>query len=108
MMDDVLISNRELQLAHTRSHDQEPAMLTRRPVPPVLLRSALRTLISQGSTNQQPFVSHIRKRLQESPPAFTSPNELFPKAGVVSQACAEYIASTRCIFSSKLATEALP
>lgn len=77
-------------------------------MPPVLLRSALRTLVSQGSTTQQPFVSHIRKRLQESPPPLTAPAELFPQAGLVSQACSEYIASTRCVFSSKLATEALP
>lgn len=77
-------------------------------MPPALLRSALRTLVSQGSTTQQPFVAHIRKRLQESPPAFTSPSELFSGPGVVSQACSEYIASTRCVFSSKLAAEALP
>lgn len=74
----------------------------------MLLRSALRTLVSQGSTTQQPFVAHIRKRLQESPPPFLDALELFPESGVVSPACSEYIASTRCVFSSKLATEALP
>lgn len=86
--------------------------LTVNTVPPVLLRSALRTLVSQGSATQRPFVEHIRKRLLESPPPFTDAKELFPPSsssspGVVSQACQEYIASTRCVFSSKLALEAL-
>ncbi|PSR74684.1 hypothetical protein BD289DRAFT_487345 [Coniella lustricola] len=98
MMDDVLISN----------------------LSPVLLRSALRTLVSQGATTQRPFVEHIRRRLQETPPPLTDAQELFPQSlrgsndgnhtssGVVSQACSEYIALTRCVFSSKLAMEALP
>ncbi|KAK2610551.1 hypothetical protein N8I77_003971 [Diaporthe amygdali] len=88
MMDDVLISN----------------------LPPVLLRSALRTLVSQGASTQRPFVEHIRKRLLESPPAFTDASVLFPPGndGLVSPECVRYIASTRCLFSSKLAKAALP
>ncbi|KAJ0107911.1 hypothetical protein J7T55_007123 [Diaporthe amygdali] len=88
MMDDVLISN----------------------LPPVLLRSALRTLVSQGASTQRPFVEHIRKRLLESPPAFTDASVLFPPGndGLVSLECVRYIASTRCLFSSKLAKAALP
>lgn len=74
----------------------------------MVLRSVLRALVSQGSTTQQPFVSHIRNRLRDSPPPFTSPSELFPEAGIAGQACAEYIASTRCLFASKLAIESLP
>lgn len=31
-------------------------------VPPELLRSALRELLSQGSVTQKPFVQHIRER----------------------------------------------
>lgn len=61
---------------------------------------------------QRPFVEHIRKRLLESPPPLTDARELFPPSsppqGAVSPACLEYITSTRCIFSSKLAKEALP
>lgn len=64
--------------------------------------------MSQGSVTQRPFVEHIRKRLQESPPPLTDARELFPQEGVVSQSCLDYIASTRCVFSSKLATKALP
>ncbi|KAG6362115.1 hypothetical protein INS49_010344 [Diaporthe citri] len=88
MMDDVLISN----------------------LPPVLLRSALRTLISQGAAAQRPFVEHIRTQLLESPPAFTDATVLFPPGndGLVTQECVRYIASTRCLFSSKLAKAALP
>lgn len=87
--------------------------LTSNTVSPVLLRSALRTLVSQGATTQRPFVEHIRKRLQESPPPLTDAHALFPQSSggdnsVVSQACLDYIASTRCVFSSKLAIEALP
>lgn len=78
-------------------------------VPPALLRSALRTIVSQGSTTQRPFVEHIRRRLAESPPPFTDARVLFPRAGdAVSQPCLDYMASTRCVFSSKLAREALP
>ncbi|EFQ97710.1 aldo/keto reductase [Nannizzia gypsea CBS 118893] len=84
-MDDVLISN----------------------LPPVYLRSALRTLLSHDQTNQKPFVEHIRSRLQGSPPALTAAAELFPSADTVSPACAEYIRLTRCLFSSKLAVEAV-
>ncbi|KAI3401757.1 hypothetical protein diail_9421, partial [Diaporthe ilicicola] len=88
MMDDVLISN----------------------LPPVLLRSALRTLVSRGASAQRPFVEHIRERLLESPPAFTDAGVLFPPGSdrLVSQDCRRYIASTRCLFSSKLAKAAVP
>lgn len=79
-------------------------------MPPVLLRSALRILISQGAATQRPFVEHIRSQILKSPPAFTDPASLFPPGedGLVSQECMQYIASTRCIFSSKLAETALP
>lgn len=79
-------------------------------MPPALLRSALRTLISQGASTQRPFVEHIRTQLLKSPPAFTDATVLFPPGsdGLVSQECLQYIASTRCIFSSKLAKEAVP
>lgn len=77
-------------------------------VPPVLLRSALRTLVSQGAATQRPFVQHVRSHLLESPPPLTDARELFPPTrGVVSAACLEYIAFTRCVLSSKLAKEAL-
>lgn len=81
-----------------------------RPVPPVLLRSALRVLISQGAATQRPFVEHIRSQILKSPPAFTDAAALFPpwKDGLASQECLRYVASTRCIFSSKLAETALP
>lgn len=79
-------------------------------VPPVLLRSALRLLISQGVTTQRPFVEHIRSQLLQSPPAFTDASDLFPPGGHgrLSQDCLRYIASTRCMFSSKLAEAAIP
>lgn len=79
-------------------------------MPPALLRSALRALVSQGASTQRPFVEHIRAQLLESPPAFTDAAVLFPPGnyGLASQECLRYIASTRCIFSSKLAREALP
>lgn len=111
MMDDVLISNRKSERYSKIVYGDryaDDSSCPGRPVPPVLLRSALRTLVSQGSVTQRPFVEHIRKRLQESPPPLTDARELFPAGGVVSQACLEYIASTRCVFSSKLATESLP
>lgn len=79
-------------------------------MPPVLLRSALRVLISQGAATQRPFVEHIRSQILRSPPAFTDASALFPlgEGGLVSQECLRYLASTRCIFSSKLAETALP
>ncbi|KAG8170064.1 hypothetical protein KVR01_000809 [Diaporthe batatas] len=88
MMDDVLISH----------------------LPPVLLRSALRLLVSRGVATQRPFVEHIRAQLLESPPAFTDASTLFPPGddGRLSKDCLRYVASTRCIFSSKLAEAALP
>ncbi|KAM5471138.1 hypothetical protein MauCBS54593_003477 [Microsporum audouinii] len=85
VMDDVLISN----------------------LPPVYLRSVLRALLSHNPANQKPFIEHIRSRLQESPPALTEATELFPSADTVSPACVEYMGLTRCLFSSKLAEEAI-
>lgn len=119
MMDDVLISNCELQCPGSAHCDAPPGpdhkanSLTTspvRPVPPVLLRSALRALVSQGAATQRPFVEHIRTRLLESPPVFTDAAVLFPSGsdGLVSPECLRYTAATRCIFSSKLAKEALP
>ncbi|KAI1115653.1 putative aryl-alcohol dehydrogenase [Nemania sp. NC0429] len=85
MMDDVLISN----------------------LPPEYLRSALRILIAQGSTTQQPFVQHIRERLLDSNPEFTPPKVLFTADDVLTTSCTRYLALTRCIFSSKLAQKSL-
>ncbi|KAI8962655.1 aldo/keto reductase [Daldinia sp. FL1419] len=86
MMDDCLISN----------------------LPPATLRSALRLLVSQGASTQQPFVQHIRARFRENPPAFEDPEKLFPEADVVSEACLAYLAQIRCIFSCKLPRESFP
>ncbi|TKA26809.1 hypothetical protein B0A50_04255 [Salinomyces thailandicus] len=86
MMDDVLIAN----------------------LPVTWLQSSLRTLVSQGSSTQQPFVQHVRNRLLESPPPLLEPDVLFPNATDVSQKCVDYLALTRCIFSSKLAEFSLP
>ncbi|KAI0126153.1 aldo/keto reductase [Xylariales sp. AK1849] len=85
MMDDVLISN----------------------LPPELLRSTMRVLISQGSITQRPFVQHIRERLAESPPELLAPEILFPSSNQVSPQCTRYLALTRCVFSCKLAQESL-
>ncbi|KAI0011457.1 aldo/keto reductase [Xylariaceae sp. FL0662B] len=86
MMDDYLIAN----------------------LPPTTLRSALRLLLSQGAATQRPFIEHIRGRFRESPPCFEAPGDLFPEPGIVSPACSTYLAQTRCMFSCKLALEALP
>ncbi|KAI1298204.1 putative aryl-alcohol dehydrogenase [Xylaria venustula] len=81
MMDDVLISN----------------------LPPEHLRSALRVLISQGSTTQQPFVQHIRQRILDPKPEFTPAQVLFPGPDELTKECSRYLALTRCLFSSKMA-----
>ncbi|KAI1152292.1 putative aryl-alcohol dehydrogenase [Nemania diffusa] len=81
MMDDVLITN----------------------LPPAFLRSALRTLIAQGSTVQQPFVQHIRERLLDSPPEFLPPKAIFPIPDLLTPGFTQHLAFTRCIFSSKMA-----
>ncbi|KAF9267833.1 aldo-keto reductase [Marasmius fiardii PR-910] len=85
MMDDVLIS----QL----------------PVP--LLRSSLRGLLSQWPGARQIFVDHVRGRLKEAPPPFTLPQDLFAGTNALIL-CEQFMASTRCLFSSKLATDSLP
>ncbi|KAI0146472.1 hypothetical protein BJ166DRAFT_65327 [Pestalotiopsis sp. NC0098] len=85
MMDDVLISN----------------------LPPELLRSALRVLLSQGSTTQKPFVQHIRERFADAPPELVAPETLFPTINQASPECKRYMAMTRCVFSCKLAEESL-
>ncbi|RMZ09133.1 hypothetical protein D0864_01570 [Hortaea werneckii] len=85
-MDDVLISN----------------------LPTTWLQSSLRLLISQGTSTQKPFVQHIRNRIHESPPPFPNAQTLFPEPTIVSNECHKYLALTRCIFSSKLAEDALP
>ncbi|KAG7089495.1 hypothetical protein E1B28_011175 [Marasmius oreades] len=85
MMDDVLISQ----------------------LPVSILRSSLRVLVSQWPGARQTFVDHVRGRLNGSPPPFTPPKDLF--AGSTSLVrCAEYMASTRCLFSSNLASNSLP
>ncbi|KAG7086359.1 hypothetical protein E1B28_002319 [Marasmius oreades] len=83
MMDDVLISH----------------------LPASILRSSLRTMISQGFTAQTVFVEHVRKRLLESPPPLIPPCELF---GGDRPRHSEFLTSTRCLFSSKLAIESFP
>ncbi|THV06852.1 aldo/keto reductase [Dendrothele bispora CBS 962.96] len=83
MMDDVLISQ----------------------LPPAILRSSLRALVSQGSAMQRVFVEHVRRRLTESPPQLPSASDLFLGK---SPSYAEFLASTRCMFSSKMAQESLP
>ncbi|KAJ4477191.1 aldo/keto reductase [Lentinula aciculospora] len=74
-------------------------------LPPLILRSALRALVSQGKTSQAIFVDHVQRRLKASPPSFIPSTELFdskaPKAH-------EFLASVRCMFSSKMAIESLP
>ncbi|KAF2771093.1 putative aryl-alcohol dehydrogenase [Teratosphaeria nubilosa] len=86
MMDDVLISN----------------------LPVELLRSSLRCVVANESSAQQPFVQHVRQRLLEAPPAFIAAEQVFDSATTPSQACLDYLAQVRCMFSSKLATNALP
>ncbi|KAJ3900316.1 aldo-keto reductase [Lentinula edodes] len=74
-------------------------------LPPLILRSALRALVSQGRASQAIFVDHVQRRLRASPPSFIPPAELFnhdaPKAP-------QFLASVRCMFSSKIAAESLP
>ncbi|KAH8898439.1 aldo/keto reductase [Thozetella sp. PMI_491] len=85
MMDDVLISN----------------------LPPDLLRSALRVLVSQGSVNQKPFTEHIRQRFSEAPLELANAAALFPAHDEVSPECRRYLALTRCIFASEMPQESL-
>ncbi|KAH0598752.1 hypothetical protein MHUMG1_02863 [Metarhizium humberi] len=85
VLDDVLISN----------------------LPPAYLRSSLRALLSQGPGIQKLFVEHARSRLQETPPQLTEAAKLFPAHDTCSPECIEYLALTRCLFSSKLASESL-
>ncbi|KAI0517087.1 putative aryl-alcohol dehydrogenase [Xylaria bambusicola] len=80
MMDDVLISN----------------------LPPEYLRSALRALISQGSSVQQPFVRHVRERLLDPKPELYPAQVLFPGPDELATECTTYLALTRCLFSSKM------
>ncbi|KAJ3570731.1 hypothetical protein NPX13_g5633 [Xylaria arbuscula] len=86
MMDDVLISN----------------------LPPEYLRSALRVLIAEGSAIQQPFVRHVRDRLQDPKPKLYPARELFPGADELTPKCTTYLSLTRCLFSSKLVQLSLP
>ena len=77
-------------------------------LPVTLLRSTLRVLVSQGTSVQKPFVEHVRKHLTESPPPYPSPEDLFSSDSVPTPAILDYLASTRCLFSSKLVVEAIP
>ncbi|KAI1358345.1 putative aryl-alcohol dehydrogenase [Xylaria arbuscula] len=86
MMDDVLISN----------------------LPPEYLRSALRVLIAEGSAIQQPFVRHVRDRLQDPKPELYPARELFPGADELTPKCTTYLSLTRCLFLSKLVQLSLP
>ena len=68
-------------------------LLTARPVPPELLRSALRNLVSIPS-NQKLFTSTMRSKLEfASPPPVTNQSA--------------YLAHARCIFAAKLSQEAV-
>lgn len=67
----------------------------------------MRVLVSQGSVTQKPFVQHIRQRFTEAPPELTAPEVLFPIPDQVSADCTRYLATTRCVFSCKLATESV-
>lgn len=96
-MDDVLISNCTL----TSLSDQRIA--PNHTVPPEYLRSALRILIAEGATTQQPFVRHVRQRLLDPKPELVPANVLFPHFDELTQECTRYLALTRCIFSSKMA-----
>ncbi|KAL7799924.1 aldo/keto reductase [Trichoderma ceciliae] len=81
LMDDVLISN----------------------LPPEVLRSSLRSLLSHSSANRQLFVQHVQSQHIESGIRFTEPLLLFPDADIVSEACVDYISKTRCLFSANMA-----
>ncbi|KAJ3760630.1 aldo/keto reductase [Lentinula raphanica] len=85
MMDDVLISQRSS-------------------VPPDILKSSLRALVSQNSAAQKIFVEHVRVLLKASLPAYASPSELFGDKPCYAQ----FLASIRCLFTSKMAIESFP
>ncbi|KAJ4471062.1 aldo/keto reductase [Lentinula edodes] len=82
MMDDVLISQ----------------------LPPDILKSSLRALVSQNSAAQKVFVEHVRILLRASLPIYPSPSELFGDKPCYVQ----FLASIRCLFTSKMAIESLP
>ncbi|KAJ3731598.1 aldo/keto reductase [Lentinula guzmanii] len=82
MMDDVLISQ----------------------LPPDILKSSLRALVSQNASSQKVFVEHVRILLRASLPAYPSPSELFGSRPCYTQ----FLASIRCLFTSKMAIESLP
>ncbi|KAF8907745.1 aldo-keto reductase [Mucidula mucida] len=73
-------------------------------VPTPLLRSALRALVSQGANAQKTFVEHVRSRLRESAPEFTPAVDLFRDQ----KTSTAFLASTRCLFSSKMVQDSLP
>ncbi|KAL0070562.1 hypothetical protein AAF712_002401 [Marasmius tenuissimus] len=83
MMDDVLISQ----------------------LPLSVLKSSLRLMISRMPGARQVFSDHVRGRLGETLPGFTSPESLFSATDPL---CTRFMASVRCLFSSKLAVESLP
>jgi len=57
---------------------------------------------------QRIFVEHVRGRLRECPPALPTATSLFPSSYISSPVAADYLSSTRCLFSSKLVLESLP
>jgi hypothetical protein len=77
-------------------------------VPPSILRSALRSLVAQGSSIQKAFVDHVRRRLRESPPPYPTAIDLFPYDDDTSPVALNFLANTRCLFSSKMVQEAMP
>lgn len=86
MMDDYLIAN----------------------LPPPILRSALRLLISQGAITQKPFVEHVRARFRENPPTLRVFSTLFTGNDGVTSECSAYVAQIRCMFSCKMSEESIP
>ncbi|KIK64370.1 hypothetical protein GYMLUDRAFT_220864 [Collybiopsis luxurians FD-317 M1] len=73
-------------------------------LPPTILKSSLRALVSQNATAQKLFVEHVRRQLRASLPGYPPATELFGKT----PSYAQFLASIRCLFSSKMASESLP
>ena len=77
-------------------------------MPDHLLRSALRVLVSQGPVAQRAFAQHVQKQFLDSPLDFPTAAELFPSPAEVSAVYRQYLVAVRCMFSARLAQEALP
>ncbi|KAF5362604.1 hypothetical protein D9758_009583 [Tetrapyrgos nigripes] len=77
-------------------------------LPPQLLKSSLRLLVSQSLEAQRTFVSHVRTRLLTNPPELLPADQLFPSSPLKEPEYPQFISDIRCWFSSKLAKESLP